>query len=502
MQTYILALDQGTTSSRAIVFDKNGNSAASAQFEFTQHYPNAGWVEHDPMEILSCQQRAVAAALEAGNILPGQIAAIGITNQRETTVVWDKATGEPVYNAIVWQCRRTADICERLEQDGISSYVTEKTGLLLDAYFSATKIKWILDNVSGARARAERGELLFGTIDTWLIWNLTGGRAHVTDYTNAARTMLFDIDKLCWDEGLLHALGIPACMLPTPVPSSSVYGTVAPGVAGLEILSGVPIAGAAGDQQAALFGQACFTPGQAKNTYGTGCFLMMNTGEKSLRSKNRLLTTVAWGLSEGKAEYALEGSVFNAGSVIKWMRDGLGMIQSAPEINILAESVPDAGGAYLVPAFTGLGAPYWDMYARGTMVGITRGTTRAHFARAVLESIAYQVTDLILAMEKDSGFALSELRVDGGASVSNVLMQFQADMLQTRINRPKNVETTAMGAAYLAGLAVGYWSDKSDIQKNWQSERIFAPEMDKVKSQAYYADWLRAVERSRNWAKE
>ncbi len=499
MKQYILALDQGTTSSRAILFDREGNAAGSMQYEFTQHYPHAGWVEHDPLEILQSQKRAVADALTQSGVHARDVAAIGITNQRETTVVWERDTGKPVYNAIVWQCRRTADICEQLKAAGLEEYVTKKTGLLIDAYFSGTKIKWILDHVEGARARAARGELLFGTIDTFLIWHLTGGKAHVIDYTNASRTMLFDISRLEWDGTLLKALDIPAAMLPRPCPSSHVYGTVAAGISGLEALCGVPIAGAAGDQQAALFGQACYAPGQAKNTYGTGCFLMMNIGERPILSRNRLLTTIAWGLTPGKAEYALEGSIFNAGSVIKWMRDDLNMIQSAPEINILAESVPDAGGAYLVPAFTGLGAPYWDMYARGTMVGITRGTTRAHFARAVLESIAYQVTDLVAAMEDDSGFSLTDLKVDGGASVSNVLMQFQADMLRCRIRRPCNVETTAAGAAYLAGLAVGVWASKEEIAANWRTERVFAPQMEQAARNSLYTDWQRAVQRALGW---
>ncbi|MBQ1520382.1 MAG: glycerol kinase GlpK, partial [Clostridia bacterium] len=449
MEKFVLALDQGTTSSRAIFFDKAGGIHGTAQLEFKQYYPHDGWVEHDPMEILRSQKLAITAAMEAGEIAPAMIDSIGITNQRETTVVWDRSTGKPVYNAIVWQCRRTADICERLIANGLSDYVTEHTGLLIDAYFSATKIKWILDNVEGAREKADRGELLFGTIDTWLIWWLTGGAVHATDYSNASRTMLYDIDKLCWDEKIMKVLGIPMSMMPEAKPSSADFGRVAPGIPGLESLAGIPIRGVAGDQQAALFGQGCFSKGQAKNTYGTGCFLMMNTGETSTRSRNGLVATIAWGY-DGKVEYALEGSVFNGGSVIKWLRDGLGLIKSAPEVNILAESVKDSGGVLLVPAFTGLGAPYWDMYARGTMVGITRGTTAAHIARAVLDSIAYQVTDLIGAMEDDVGFRLSELRVDGGASVSNILMQTQADMLGANINRPVVVETTALGAAYLA----------------------------------------------------
>lgn len=499
MDKYILALDQGTTSSRAIVFDRAGGIHGSAQLEFKQYYPKDGWVEHDPMEILRSQKLAITAALENGEISPASIMAIGITNQRETTVVWDKNTGKPVANAIVWQCRRTADICEKLIASGLSDYVTEHTGLLIDAYFSATKIKWILDNVEGARERAERGELLFGTIDTWLVWWLTGGKVHATDYSNASRTMLFDIDRLCWDEKIMKALGIPMCMMPEARPSSGDFGCVAPGINGLEALAGVPIAGVAGDQQAALFGQACFSKGQAKNTYGTGCFLMMNTGEKSMRSRSGLVSTIAWGY-DGKVEYALEGSVFNAGSVIKWLRDGVGLIKSAPEVNILAESVEDSGGVILVPAFTGLGAPYWDMYARGTMVGITRATTAAHIARAVLDSIAYQVKDLISAMEDDVGFRLMELRVDGGASVSNILMQTQADMLGVEINRPAVIETTALGAAYLAGLAVGYWKSLEDIEANRKVERVFGPQIGPDERGKRYSEWQRAVERSRGWA--
>ncbi len=498
MEHYVLALDQGTTSSRAIIFNKQGGTHGKGQLEFTQIYPRPGWVEHDPMEIWNAQRAAAEAAL-FGRALHKFISAVGITNQRETTVVWDKHTGEPVYNAIVWQCRRTADICEQLKADGLGEYVQKTTGLLIDAYFSATKIKWILDNVPGARKRAEHGELLFGTVDTWLIWKLTGGKAHVTDYTNAARTMLFDINKLCWDDALLNALDIPACMLPEVKPSSCIYGYVAPGIEGLEGLAGVPISGAAGDQQAALFGQACFEPGMAKCTYGTGCFLNMNTGSTPIESKSSLLTTIAWGLNDGSVDYALEGSIFNAGSVIKWLRDDLGLIASAPEVDELAESVPDTAGVYFVPAFTGLGAPYWDMYARGTMVGLTRGAKREHIARAVLESIAFQATDLLSAMQQDSGKSIRELRVDGGASVSDVMLQFQADMLGCAINRPKNIETTALGAAYLAGLAVGLFKDKQDVAANWQSERVFTPAMPKADRNRYYTQWQRAVQRALDW---
>lgn len=497
---YILALDQGTTSSRAILFDRDGRIAAKSQNEFTQIYPEPGQVEHDPLEILYSQMRAAAEAVMTSGVDKKDIAAIGITNQRETTVVWERDTGRPVCNAIVWQCRRTAPICEELIARGLSEYVTEKTGLLIDAYFSATKIRWILDHVAGARARAERGELLFGTIDTWLIWNLTGGKSHATDYSNAARTMLFDIDRLCWDERLCRELGVPMAMLPEVLPSSAEFGVVAEGLTGLESLAGVPITGAAGDQQAALFGQACFAPGDIKCTYGTGCFLMMNTGERSIRSKNRLLTTIAYGLN-GKVEYALEGSIFNAGSVIKWLRDELRIISSAQECSELSESIPDTGGLFFVPAFTGLGAPYWDMYARGTMVGLTRGAGRAQIARSVMESIVYQVKDLISAMEEDSGFSVRELKVDGGASVSNVMMQFQADMLDCRVNRPQNVETTALGAAYLAGLKAGVWKDKNEIRSGWQSERIFESAMAEERRKTLYQTWGRAVKRALDWEK-
>ena len=499
MAKYVIALDQGTTSSRAILFDAKGNPCATAQYEFTQYFPQTGWVEHDPMEILETQFRAARDAMAKIGATAADIAAIGITNQRETTVLWDRATGKPIHNAIVWQCRRTAERVAELTRDpDFTEYVTETTGLIPDAYFSATKIEWLLDNVPGAREKAEQGEILFGTIDTWLIWNLTGGEAHVTDYSNAARTMLFDIHSLKWDAKLMETLRIPAPILPEVCPSSAVYGTVATGRAGLESLAGVPIAGAIGDQQSALFGQACFEPGQAKNTYGTGCFLVMNTGEKCLRSRNRLLTTIAWGL-DGKVEYALEGSVFNAGSVIKWMRDEIKMISTAAEINVLAAQVEDTAGAYLVPAFTGLGSPYWDMYARGTVVGLTRGFNNCHFARMVLESIAYQVADLIHAMEGDIGGKLKKLRVDGGASVSDILMQFQSDILGTEIDRPQNVETTALGAAYMAGLAVGFFESRDEIAENTAIERTFSPQLDETAREVCYGKWLRAVERSRSW---
>lgn len=496
---YVMALDQGTTSSRTIVFDKHGNIVAKAQNEFRQIYPQAGWVEHDPMEILGSQLQSMSMVLGSGKFDPQQIKAIGITNQRETTIIWDKETGLPVYNAIVWQCRRTAQLCEELKAQGLENYVREHTGLLIDAYFSGTKIKWILDNVEGAREKAEAGKLLFGTVETWLIWNLTGEKVHVTDYSNASRTMLFDVDKLCWDEYLCSKLGIPMSMLPKPVPSSEIYGTVASDkVAGISLLKGVPISGAIGDQPAALFGQACFKPGQAKNTYGTGCFLLMNTGEKRVHSQCNLLTGVAWGL-DGKLTYSIEGSAFNAGSVIKWLRDELQLISEARECDTLAESVPDSNGAYIVPAFTGLGAPYWDMYARGCIVGLTRGVNKAHIARAVLESITLQMKDLLIAMTKDSGIELTELRVDGGASVSNIMMQIQSNMIGTYVNRPKTVETTALGAAYLAGLAVGFWKDLDEIEENREVDRVFIPEMDKETREKIYKDWLKAVERAKSW---
>lgn len=496
---YIMALDQGTTSSRTIVFDKGGNIIAKAQNEFTQIYPKTGWVEHDPMEILGSQLQSMAAVLASGKFDPKEIQGIGITNQRETTIVWDKETGLPVYNAIVWQCRRTADICEELKAQGLEDYVREHTGLLIDAYFSGTKIKWILDNVDGAREKAEAGKLLFGTVETWLIWNLTGGKVHVTDYSNASRTMLFDVDKLCWDEYLCEKLGVPMCMLPKPVTSSEIYGYIdTDAVAGIDAIKGTPICGAIGDQPAALFGQACFKPGQAKNTYGTGCFLLMNTGEERVKSKCNLLTGVAWSVG-GKTTYSIEGSAFNAGSVIKWLRDELQLISEARECDILAESVPDANGIYIVPAFTGLGAPYWDMYARGCIVGLTRGVNRAHIARAVLEAITLQMADLLVAMTKDSGIELAELRVDGGASVSNIMMQIQSDMIGTYVNRPKTVETTALGAAYLAGLAVGVWDNLDEIEENREVDRVFAPEMDKETRDKFYAGWLKAVERAKSW---
>lgn len=499
MKKYVLALDQGTTSSRAILFDKKGNICFKAQHEFNQIYPHTGWVEHNPMEILFSQLQSVMEVMAASKATANDIASIGITNQRETTIVWDKSTGKPVYNAIVWQCRRTADMCEKIKEDAeLTQYIKDHTGLVVDAYFSATKIKWILDNVEGARELAEQGQLLFGTVETWLIWNLTGGAVHITDYSNASRTMLFDVDKLCWDEYLCEKLSIPMIMLPEAVPSSKVYGTVGKSVMGIEELAGVPISGAIGDQPAALFGQGCFQKGQAKNTYGTGCFLLMNTGDKRVESKNNLVTGVAWGIGD-KVTYAIEGSAFNAGSVIKWLRDDLQLIPSAHRCDELAESVPNSNGVYFVPAFTGLGAPYWDMYARGTIVGLTRGANAAHICRSVLEAIAYQMTDLLEAMKQDSDINLSELRVDGGASVSDIMMQIQSDMIRTNVNRPKMVETTAIGAAYLAGLAVGFWKDTDEIEKIREVDRIFEPQMDIEKREKRYRGWLRAVERSRDW---
>ena len=499
MKKYVLALDQGTTSSRAILFDKKGNICFKAQHEFTQIYPHTGWVEHNPMEILFSQLQSVMEVMAESKATAEDIAAIGITNQRETTIVWDKSTGKPVYNAIVWQCRRTADICEKIKEDAeLTQYIQDYTGLVVDAYFSATKIKWILDNVEGARELAEKGQLLFGTVETWLIWNLTGGAVHITDYSNASRTMIFDVDNLCWDKYLCEKIGIPMAMLPEAVPSSKVYGTVAKSVMGIEDLAGVPISGAIGDQPAALFGQGCFESGQAKNTYGTGCFLLMNTGDKRVVSKNNLVTGVAWGIGD-KVTYAIEGSAFNAGSVIKWLRDDLQLIPSARRCDELAESVPNANGVYFVPAFTGLGAPYWDMYARGTIVGLTRGANAAHICRSVLEAIAYQMTDLLEAMKQDSDIELSELRVDGGASVSDIMMQIQSDMIRTNVNRPKMVETTAIGAAYLAGLATGFWESTEEIARIREVDKVFEPKMDIEKREKRYRGWLRAVERSRDW---
>ena len=500
MNGYVLAVDQGTTSSRAILFDKLGNIVSMAQYPITQHYPSPGWVEHDPMEILSTELLAMEEVYEKSGLSPTDIAAIGITNQRETTIIWDKATGKPVSNAIVWQCRRTAGICETLKADGLSEMVLQKTGLLIDPYFSGTKIRWILDHDPTLQRRAEQGELLFGNVESWLIWNLTGGAAHETDYSNASRTMLFDIDKLCWDEELCSILNIPLCMLPTPVPSSMVYGTVSPAVRGLTALAGTPIAGSIGDQPAALFGQGCFQPGQAKNTYGTGCFTLLNIGSQSARSHQGMVTSVGWSLG-GKVSYAIEGSAFNAGSAIQWLRDECKIIAAAHECDILAETLSHNDGVYFVPAFTGLGAPYWDTGARGSFFGMTRGTGKAHMCRAVLESIAYEVMDLVTTMETESGTRLRELRVDGGASVSDFMMQFQADLLDLNVIRPTMVETTAAGAAFMAGLATGVWSGTEELSKLQVTDRIFRPDMAPELRQTLAHNWHTAVELSRQWGR-
>ena len=492
---YIVALDQGTTSSRAIIFDHDQNIISTSQKEFTQIYPKEGWVEYDPMEIWATQYGVLQEAMAKKSISPDDIAAIGITNQRETTIIWDKNTGKPVHNAIVWQCRRTASICDSLkETDGFEDYVRQNTGLVIDAYFSATKIKWILDNVEGAREKAERGDLLFGTVDTWLLWNLTNREVFVTDYTNASRTMLFNIKTLRWDEKILEMLDIPASMLPQVKNSSQVYGYAGLGQQGRK----VPVAGIARDQQAALFGQACFEKGQAKNTYGTGCFILMNTGEKFVKSSNGLLTTIAIGIDD-RVTYALEGSVFIAGAVVQWLRDELRLIDSASETEQLAQSVPDTGGVYLVPAFTGLGAPHWDMYARGTITGITRGTGRSHIVRAALESIAYQTRDVLDAMMQDTGINLKSLKVDGGASQNNFLMQFQSDILGKEVDRPVVTETTALGAAYLAGLATGFWKSRDEIAQKWSMDRKFMPVMNIDEREARYSKWKKAVTRATLW---
>lgn len=485
---YIMSLDQGTTSSRCILFDKKGAAVSTAQKEYRQIYPQPGWVEHDPMEIWQSQLEVAQKALEQKGLTAADIAAIGITNQRETTILWDKRTGKPIYNAIVWQCRRTAEDCEELAKKGYTDLFREKTGLLLDAYFSATKIRWVLNHVEGARKLAEEGNLLFGTVDTWLIWNLTGGQVHATDYSNASRTMLFNIHTLQWDAEILDILDIPASILPKVMPSSGIFGHTLPFHFGAPI----PIAGAAGDQQSALFGQACFTPGSTKNTYGTGCFLLMHTGDAPVMSKNGLLTTIAWGL-DGKVTYALEGSVFVAGAAIQWLRDELKLIGSAPETEELAMSVPDTCGVYLVPAFVGLGAPYWDPYARGILTGLTRGANRNHIARAALESMAYQTYDVLHAMEEDAGIPLAELRVDGGAAANNFLLQFQADITGVPVLRPKTLETTALGAAYLAGLAVGYWKDLSEIRRNWGVSHAYSPKASKEEAAEKLEGWQKAV---------
>lgn len=493
---YILALDQGTTSSRAIIFNQHAQKVASGQREFTQYFPKPGWVEHDADELFLGQLTVMQETVRQAKIPPEQIAAIGITNQRETVVLWEKSTGKPVYHAIVWQCRRTADMAEELIASGKSKMIQSKTGLIPDAYFSATKIKWILDNVPGLRARARKGEILAGTIDTWLVWKLTGGKAHVTDYTNASRTMLFNIHTLEWDSDLLKLMDIPRNILPEVKDSSCVYGTTDKDVCGFE----VSIAGCIGDQQAALFGQGCFTRGSVKTTYGTGCFMLMNIGSRPITSKNNLLTTIAFGIN-GKVQYALEGSVFMGGATIKWLRDELGLIRTAHECDILAESVQDSNGAILVPAFTGLGAPYWDPYARGVLMGLTRGVNKAHVCRATVEAICYQVKDLLESMRADTGIHIKEVRVDGGASVSNVMLQFQSDILAKPIFRPKNVETTALGAAFCAGLAVGFWKDKEEILDVWTVDKIFTPEMPGNRRHELYDRWKDAVERSKDWIK-
>jgi glycerol kinase len=497
IKKYILALDQGTTSSRAIIYNREGAIVKIAQKEFTQIYPKAGWVEHDPMEIWGSQSGVASEILATTGITAEEIAAIGITNQRETTIVWEKQTGKPVYNAIVWQCRRTAGICDELKASGMEKYIRENTGLVLDAYFSGTKVKWILDNVEGARQKAQNGELLFGNVDTWLIWNLTKGKVHVTDYSNASRTMLFNIKELKWDEYILTKLDIPASMLPAVKPSSAVYGVTDAKILGAEI----PIAGDAGDQQAALFGQACYSPGMVKNTYGTGCFMLMLTGEKLVHSENGLLTTIAWGVNN-KVEYALEGSIFIAGAAIQWLRDGLKIIYDAKDSDYFATKVPDSLGVYVVPAFVGLGAPYWDMYARGAILGLTRGTTTNHIIRATLESIAYQTRDVLEVMRTDSGIGLRELRVDGGACANDFLMQFQSDILGVPVERPEIIETTALGAAYLAGLAVGFWKDQSMIAEQRKVNRKFRPYMSDDKKEKLYAGWKKAVKRSMHWEEE
>jgi glycerol kinase len=494
MGKYVLALDQGTTSSRAIIFDNSGSIVGTAQKEFTQIYPKPGWVEHDPMEIWGTQSGVAREVMDRCGVKAEDIAAIGITNQRETTVVWDKNTGKPVYNAIVWQCRRTASICDNLKEKGLAPSIQKKTGLVVDAYFSGTKVKWILDNVEGARQKAQAGELLFGNIDTWLIWNLTGGAVHVTDYSNASRTMLFNINNLKWDADILKELDIPESMLPEAKPSSCLYGYTLKELFG----SKIPISGAAGDQQAALFGQACFAPGMAKNTYGTGSFMLMNTGEKLVNSNNGLLTTIAWGLND-KVEYALEGSIFITGAAVQWLRDEMKIIDNAAASEAMASAVPDTNGVYVVPAFVGLGAPYWDMYARGAVLGLTRGANRNHLVRATLESIAYQTRDVLEAMQDDSKITLKSLKVDGGAVANAFLMQFQSDILGVPVDRPVVTETTALGAAYLAGLAVGYWTSKDEIAKKWKVDKTFVPDMPESDRKNKYTGWKKAVSKALKW---
>lgn len=494
---FMMALDAGTTSSRCILFNQKGEICSMAQQEFTQHFPKPGWVEHDPLEIWETQKKVMIEAMMGLNIGAEEVAGIGITNQRETTILWDKNTGKPIYNAIVWQCRRTAEFCDELKAQGLEEMIRKKTGLPIDAYFSGTKIKWILDHVDGAREKAEKGDILFGTVETWLIWNLTGGKVHVTDYTNAARTMIYNINDLCWDEEILNILDIPKSILPKVVSCSEIYGYADVEIAGAEI----PIAGAAGDQQAALFGQTCFRAGEAKNTYGTGCFLLMNTGEMPVDSKKGLITTIACGM-DGKIDYALEGSIFVAGAAIQWLRDELGLFENASQSEAMAISVEDTNGCYVVPAFTGLGAPYWDAYARGSIQGLTRGVNKNHIVRATLEALAYQALDVLKAMEEDSGIHLEALKVDGGACANNFLMQFQADMIDAPVHRPECVETTAMGAAYLAGLAVGYWKDKEEIQQNWKLDKIFEPNMEEPIRSDKLKGWQKAVKRSLSWEKE
>ena len=500
-KNYCIALDQGTTSSRALLFDREGTVIAAAQYPFKQHYPQPGWVEHDPMDLLRTQFRALGDCVAKSGVLPRDIGGIGITNQRETALVWEKATGKPVCNAIVWQCRRTAALCDTLREQGWEEKIRDKTGLLLDAYFSGTKFHWILEHIPGAKEKAARGELLCGTVDSWLIWNLTGGGVHVSDYSNCARTMLFNIHTLAWDEGLCKLLGIPLEMLPQPVPNSMEYGRVASHLPGLENLAGLPICGAAGDQQAALFGQACFTPGQVKNTYGTGCFLLMNTGSVPVRSQNGLLTTVGWSLG-GETTYVLEGSVFVGGAVIQWLRDELRLFDEAPDADYFASKVDDTAGVYIVPAFTGLGAPYWDMYARGAIVGLTRGANRNHIIRAAQESIAYQTKDVLDAMIADTGLEIQELRVDGGASRSDFLMQFQSDIMGRSLRRPMIRETTALGAAYLAGLATGAWDSLQQIKELWAIDKVYTPSMDPERRESLLKGWKKAVTRARDWAED
>ena len=497
MGKYVMALDAGTTSNRCILFNEKGEMCSVAQKEFTQYFPKPGWVEHDANEIWSTQLGVAVEAMQKIGASAQDIAAIGITNQRETTIVWDKNTGEPVYHAIVWQCRRTSEYCDSLKKKGLTDAFRQKTGLVIDAYFSGTKLKWILDNVEGARERAEKGELLFGTVETWLIWKLTKGQAHVTDYSNASRTMLFNINTLEWDKEILAELDIPECMLPEAKPSSCIYGTTDSSFFGRKI----QVSGAAGDQQAELFGQTCFQAGEAKNTYGTGCFLLMNTGEKPVFSQNGLVTTIAWGI-DGKVNYALEGSIFVAGAAIQWLRDELRIIDSSADSEYMAKKVKDTNGCYVVPAFTGLGAPHWDQYARGTIVGITRGVNKCHIIRATLESVAYQTNDVLQAMRVDSGIQLNSLKVDGGASANDFLMQTQADIIGAPVNRPSCVETTAMGAAYLAGLAVGYWKNKEEVIKNWTINQTFEPKISVEEREAKIKGWNKAVKYSYGWAKE